>query len=100
MYLQKSAVVIRCNMLDRPFDRMARNVAESLGGTLSVENDGVVESPPVHAVPEFASSQPAAAQVTEAEGMQLHLSSTNDTGYKAVKLAAGRFHAQHRMGNR
>ena len=42
-----------------------------------------------------------AAVVTKAEGLQLHLSSSNRTGYKGVTTHhTGRFHPQHQVRGR
>ncbi|EOD41433.1 hypothetical protein EMIHUDRAFT_448797 [Emiliania huxleyi CCMP1516] len=43
---------------------------------------------------------PAAPLVTEAEGLQLHLSSSTSTGYSGVRADRSRFKAQRRVGGR
>ncbi|EOD17984.1 hypothetical protein EMIHUDRAFT_195991 [Emiliania huxleyi CCMP1516] len=46
-------------------------------------------------------AQPPPTVATEAEGLRLHLSSSNSTGYKGVyELASGRFKAEHKVDGR
>ncbi|EOD21073.1 hypothetical protein EMIHUDRAFT_101766 [Emiliania huxleyi CCMP1516] len=47
-----------------------------------------------------ASELEGAAVTTEAEGLRLHLSNSNSTGYRGVHKHSGRFRAQHRVNGR
>ena len=47
-----------------------------------------------------ASELQGAAVATEAEGLRLHLSNSNSTGYRGVHERSGRFRAQHRVNGR
>ncbi|EOD34401.1 hypothetical protein EMIHUDRAFT_98774, partial [Emiliania huxleyi CCMP1516] len=61
---------------------------------------GFTASPPPPPPPPHREAAPAAPLVTEAEGLQLHLSSSTSTGYSGVRADRSRFKAQRRVGGR
>jgi len=70
---------------------------EAEGSSLRKRQRGALSSGPAPAQP-FDASPPRAA-IAEAEGLQLHLSSSSSSGYKGVReVAPGRFQARLCVG--
>ncbi|EOD28286.1 hypothetical protein EMIHUDRAFT_114210 [Emiliania huxleyi CCMP1516] len=81
----------------------AEEAEEAAAAAAAEEEEGAEGAPEEEEAAKAAGTaavSAAAPLATEAEGLRLHLSSSNATGYRGVREHSGRYQAKHRAGER